>query len=331
MSTVYGTGNSTADPVLVGSYFNGARDGSANPMQVAIAADEGGNAVDLRFGPLTIADSLPALAEYHLSSTSPAVVHTGVSAGAPNHDFDDDPRLAKIDIGADQYYSATAPKTLISPTSLSFGNQSLNTTSATQQITVTNTGITNLVFSSFTFNGTNSNQFALASTGNTCAAGGSGLAPNASCVLGVTFQPTSIGAKTANFALADTAGGVVATQTVTLTGTGSQAVVGFNWANGRRVGAWGRQSGTRTVTVTNTGTAALTMTAAPAVSNTLGNQFAIAGGNCSSTTLLDPAGSCTVVISRTRPSSAPFAGTGTLTITDTGAAATIQTVALIGR
>jgi FtsP/CotA-like multicopper oxidase with cupredoxin domain len=52
-----GNGNNTADPILAGAYFNAARGipgvTEVTAIQTAIAADEGGNAIDVAFGPLT--------------------------------------------------------------------------------------------------------------------------------------------------------------------------------------------------------------------------------------------------------------------------------------
>jgi hypothetical protein len=56
---VYSDTNSTADPNLVGGYFNQPRgllmqgEPTTNIPQTAIAVDEGGNAIDVAFGPLT--------------------------------------------------------------------------------------------------------------------------------------------------------------------------------------------------------------------------------------------------------------------------------------
>jgi FtsP/CotA-like multicopper oxidase with cupredoxin domain len=56
---VYAGSNVTADPGLAGAYFNGARGipvvNEVTVIQTAIAADEGGNAIDVAFGPLTYA------------------------------------------------------------------------------------------------------------------------------------------------------------------------------------------------------------------------------------------------------------------------------------
>jgi FtsP/CotA-like multicopper oxidase with cupredoxin domain len=53
-----GNGNNVTDPDLVGAYFNEARGipgiTEVTAMQTAIAVDEGGNAIDVAFGPLTL-------------------------------------------------------------------------------------------------------------------------------------------------------------------------------------------------------------------------------------------------------------------------------------
>jgi hypothetical protein len=93
----YDVTNVIADPMFVSSYFNGARNGNGD-MQVAIAADEGGNAVDLRYGPLLLTG------DYHIQLGSPAM-DTATANGAPNHDVDVQPRPmgAGYDIGADEH------------------------------------------------------------------------------------------------------------------------------------------------------------------------------------------------------------------------------------
>jgi FtsP/CotA-like multicopper oxidase with cupredoxin domain len=55
--SVYAVSNVTSDPGLAGAYFNGARGipgvAEVTAMQTAIAVDEGGNSIDVAFGPLT--------------------------------------------------------------------------------------------------------------------------------------------------------------------------------------------------------------------------------------------------------------------------------------
>ncbi|MFI5896566.1 choice-of-anchor D domain-containing protein [Actinoplanes sp. NPDC051513] len=114
--------------------------------------------------------------------------------------------------------STPAPALSASPGSLTFGSQALNTTSAGQQVTVTNSG------------NAAATSFAVAVTGDyaqstTC---GTSLAAGASCTVTVTFRPTASGTRTGTL----TASGGGASTTVALTGTGAGAT-GTNLAAGR--------------------------------------------------------------------------------------------------
>jgi len=105
----------------------------------------------------------------------------------------------------------TLPVTL-SSTSLSFGTVTVGTTSASDYITMTNTGSTTLTITSIALTGTNASSFVFA---NSC---GASLAVAASCTIHGHFAPTSTGAKTAAVTITDSAVG--SPQTITLTGTG---------------------------------------------------------------------------------------------------------------
>jgi len=76
---------------------------------------------------------------------------------------------------------------------LTFPAQTIRTSSAPQTITITNAGSSVLNFGPFTI----SNQF---SQTNTCA---NGLAPGRSCLLDVTFSPTSTGNHTGTISVVD--------------------------------------------------------------------------------------------------------------------------------
>jgi hypothetical protein len=114
-------GNITGDPAFVNSYLNGTRDnldiGEFTTLATAAAFDEGGNFIQVSFGPLTLVDyasqqgqTIP-LFDYHLDTGSDAI-----GAGSPSTapvtrlewDIDDEPRpagngqAAPIDIGADE-------------------------------------------------------------------------------------------------------------------------------------------------------------------------------------------------------------------------------------
>jgi hypothetical protein len=81
----------------------------------------------------------------------------------------------------------------VSPSTLSFGNQVLTTTSASQPVTITNTGTTAITFTSIAA----STQFG--ETDN-C---GTSLAASASCTVNVTFTPTTTGTQAGTLTLTD--------------------------------------------------------------------------------------------------------------------------------
>jgi len=102
-TTGYNTNNSSADPQLQGEYCNGARSLQiSGPILATGAIAEGGNFIDLRYGPLT--QLLPTA--YHLNGTSPAIDHPGLPPMGANvdHDFDYQRRPAgsATDWGADE-------------------------------------------------------------------------------------------------------------------------------------------------------------------------------------------------------------------------------------
>lgn len=103
----------------------------------------------------------------------------------------------------------------LSATSLNFGNVTLNTSSATQAITVTNTGGGTLSLASVAASG----DYSQTSTG--C----SGLAPGASCQILVTFKPIAIGSRPGTLTITSNVPG--GPQTVALGGVGIAAGVPF--------------------------------------------------------------------------------------------------------
>ena len=108
-TTGYGATNFSADPLFVDEYLNGARNQVLDPeittaIQAAPAFDEGGNFIDVRFGPLT------ATGNYHLGVGSPAVDRANAALNSlyPALQFDYDgqvrPNGVAPDIGADELY-----------------------------------------------------------------------------------------------------------------------------------------------------------------------------------------------------------------------------------
>src|ERR1017187_6579352 len=102
-----------------------------------------------------------------------------------------------------------APAVALSPISLNFGNQVLNTTSAVRKVTATNTGSVTLNISSITV----SASFGISA--NTC---GAQLAEGKSCKVSVTFAPPKLGEITGTLSFTDDA--LNSPQTVPLLGTG---------------------------------------------------------------------------------------------------------------
>jgi hypothetical protein len=109
------------------------------------------------------------------------------------------------------------------PTSLAFGNQTVNTTSAGRAVTITNTGSVAATVSSVSVSG----EFAQTNNCTTLAAG-------ASCTATVTFRPTTAVAKTGTLTVASNASNP--SLTVALTGTGT-AVTATNLAAGKQATA----------------------------------------------------------------------------------------------
>jgi parallel beta-helix repeat protein len=100
----------------------------------------------------------------------------------------------------------------VSPTSLTFPSQTLNTTSSAQTVTVNNTGSTAVSISQIAASG----DFAETST---C---GASIAASASCTVSVTFTPTAAGTQTGSLTIASNA--TNSPSTVSLTGTGAGSV-----------------------------------------------------------------------------------------------------------
>ena len=117
----------------------------------------------------------------------------------------------------------SGPNATLSPTSLSFSNQSVGTTSPTQPVTLSNYGTATLSITSI-FTSTNFGQT------NTC---NSTLAPGANCNINVTFAPSQTGNLTGTLSVADNAPG--SPQAVTISGTGTtgtttkDTLTGYCW------------------------------------------------------------------------------------------------------
>ena len=215
--------------------------------------------------------------------------------------------------------TGTTAAASLSPASLSFGNQSVNTTSGVLSATLTNGGNAALSFSSIALTGANPGDFAQT---NTC---GTSVAAGASCSISVTFDPTASGSRSASVSFTDNANG--SPQSLGLSGTGTLATVSLSPSSL----SFGNQSvnttsGVLSATLTNGGNAALSLSSIAltgtnpgdfAQTNTCGTSVA-AGASCSISVTFDPTatGSLSASVSFTdnangSPQSLSLSGTGT--------------------
>jgi hypothetical protein len=194
----------------------------------------------------------------------------------------------------------TAPAVGLSPNSLTFSSQTVGTSSASQAVTLTNSGNAALGITSIA-------PSAQYSQTNTC---GASVAIGGQCTISVTFTPTATGTQTGTITITDNATG--SPHTVNLTGTGAAAVPAVTLSTTSL--SFGSQtvnttSAAQTVTLTNSGTGALGITSIAASAeysqtNTCGSSVAVGA-------------KCTISVSFTP--TATGVQTGTITITDTAA------------
>jgi hypothetical protein len=213
--------------------------------------------------------------------------------------------------------TGTAPNVSLSTTSVSFSNQPVETTSAASTVTVTNNGTAPLTFTGIAATG----DFAVAASGTTCSTSAP-VAATSNCVINVTFTPTASGNRSGSLTLTDNASG--SPQTVSLSGTGTAPVVSLSAALTFSAQLVGTTSSSQSVTLTNTGNGSLTLTAIAVT-----GPFAIAtsGTNCSTSSPVAAAGTCTVAVTFT-PTTAGTAS-GNLSFSD-NALNSPQTSALSG-
>ncbi|WP_263350710.1 beta strand repeat-containing protein [Acidicapsa acidisoli] len=223
------------------------------------------------------------------------------------------------------------PLISLSVTTLAFGNEQINVSSAAKTVTITNKGGSPLGQPSFSISGTGALNFSVGTT--TC---GASVAAGGACTVGVIFSPIAAGPTTATLTVATTSQGV-ASANVTLTGTGmlppmlgiSPAVLNL----GTVVVA--SSSSAFTVQVTNTGQEPMTQPAfaVSGISGPSGAQvgdFALSAPTditaCTGT--VNPGASCNIQV--TFAPSVVGVESATLTVTASNAIPPTGTVSLTG-
>ncbi len=328
-----GTGNLTSDPNLTASYCNGGPGfGGSNQLVAVATLDEGGNFVDMLYGPLSVSNptvvtapntARAPLADAHLLAGSPAI-DTG-STNAPTHDFFGNirPEGAGFDIGANEFIAANVPRAGLSPASIAFGNVAIGFP-ATSTVTLSNTGTATLTGITLAFTG----PYARPAAGGTCA---TTLAAGATCTILVQYSPTLAGASPGTLTVTDndptlqrvtfTGTGVVAVQSATLV-----AVTNANFGTVTRgAGILGQQA--RVFTLTSTGTIPLTGVAASITGPS--TDYSIFANTCTAT--VAPGASCFISVrfAAKLTDAANSTQNATLRVVD-GAATSPQTIALTG-
>ncbi len=190
----------------------------------------------------------------------------------------------------------------VAPGSLAFGEQKISTASAQKSAVITNIGSAPLTISSVTISGLNSFDFSWSTTGNLPLT----IAPNGTLALNVTFTPVGSGSRTANLNISSNASGTPTV--VTLSGTGTQPIIGINPSPVN----FGSQpvtttSGATALTISNTGSGTLQVSA-----------LALSGANASEFTLTPPS----------LPASIPSGGNAVVNITFTPAQTGSRTATL---
>ena len=202
-----------------------------------------------------------------------------------------------------------APQAVLSPTSLSFGDHYVGTTSSPQTVTLSNNGSVAIAISGISTSG----DFAQT---NSC---GSTLAAGTSCSITVTFAPETSGNRPGTLTVSDNASG--SPQTVSISGNGllAYAVLSASYLSfgGQPVGT---TSAAQTLTLSNPGSAPLLISSIVASgdfsqSNSCGSSLA-AGSSCVITVTFTPA------VAGTR--------SGSLTLTDNDAFGHPQIASLTG-
>ncbi|HXN64110.1 MAG TPA: choice-of-anchor D domain-containing protein [Candidatus Acidoferrales bacterium] len=185
-----------------------------------------------------------------------------------------------------------------SPTSLTFGVQTVDVASATQVVTISNTGPQPLTVSGVSITGADDGDFSQTNTCTTAA-----IASNGTCKVTVTFSPIAPGTRTAFLTLTDSAGD--SPQNVPLTGT----AIDFS------ISAPTGDSTTATVTAGQNTTYALQVTASGGTSssNSLTVALACSGAPAGVTCTIAPA---SVTVTPATP--APFTVTVRTTATTAG-------------
>jgi phospholipase C len=319
ISVLFGNGN--------GTFQNQQTSPAGNsPAAVAVADLNGDGILDLAIANQT-SNTISFLLGIGNGTFQPQFIFpTGQAPSSVSlADFNGDGRIdAAIANQTDGTFSVLlqSPIVTFTPTSLSFGNQMLGTTSAPQTVTLSVTGTAPLTISGISITGTNASDFAQT---NTCP---ESVPVGSSCTIMVTFTPSIVGAESADISVADNASG--SPQQIPLSGTGTAGTSPMVTLSPTSltfpVQVIDTSSAPMTITLTNTGNATLSITSIDITGTSLDDysktttctKSLAAGANCTITITFKPRlkGTLDASLSVTdnapgSPQTAALTGTGT--------------------
>jgi len=219
---------------------------------------------------------------------------------------------------------ASQPVASLTPNPIAFNSQTVATTSAAMQATLSNTGGAALTGIVITIAGANPADFALTTGSNAC---GTTLAADSTCYIYVTFTPASASSFTATLSVADNASG--SPQTATLTGTGTAAAAPI--ASLTAPAAFpsttvGATAAALAATLSNTGNASLAISGVT-IAGANPTDFTLSTGSNACGSSLAAGASCSIYVTFTPASATSF--TATISVAD-NATGSPQTAALTG-
>ena len=269
------------------------------PILTPPIAPAGSCGISITFTPLTVAALTGSIS---IASNAPGSPHTIALSGTGS--------------------AVPVPGVTLSATTLNFGSQIVNTSTAIQSVSVTNSGFATLLISGITRTGSASfTRVSPASPGPDC---GTSVAPGAKCYISVIFTPTATGVATAQINITSNAGG--SPHLVNLSGSGIAAAipaisVPAGVAFGDQVITTG--SAAQTLTLLSSGTAVLNVSAI-----TLGGSDAGSFASSGTCTAIAVGASCAISITFT-PASVG-AKSAQLTIASDASGQPTTTVTLTG-
>ncbi len=172
----------------------------------------GGEATDIGFGIALDTASPPSIYLTGTTTSHNPPFVTSATAFQKNLNASKDAFVVKFSP------ASSAGSVSLAPGSLTFGSQTVNTTSTAQTVTLTNGTNSALTINSISFTGANAADFAQT---NTCPASTSTLAAGANCTISVTFKPTTTAAESATLTVTSSDSG--SPHNVALSGSGTAA------------------------------------------------------------------------------------------------------------